>query len=223
MKTTIRNVVGLLVLTVATGVSPLDVDAQIRYGAAVGLNYTDIDDVDLGSTSATYDSRQGYHIGVFLDVPLGMLGVRPGIFYMNAGKIFEDGLSDLINEALEGSDVEVDDDFNVSFITIPIDVRYQMGLAMVQPYLFAGPELRFRTEADIIDEVDDDIKSFGVAGNLGLGVELAVFGLTVLPEFRIAFDVSGIMDDEITIGDFEFVADEAHELRTVMLRLGVIF
>jgi len=198
--------------------------AQIRFGAAAGLNYTDIDNVDFGSAQAVYNSRQGFHIGVFADIPLGPLGVRPGIFYMNAGKIFEDGLKDFLDEVLpEGTDLNLDDDFSVKYVTVPIDLRYKIGLTAVQPYIFVGPEFRFRTETDLLPEVDDNLKSFGLAGNFGAGVEVALLGVRLLPEFRMAFDTSGIIDDKITIGDFEFVADEAHQLRTVMLRLGVIF
>ncbi|HLE55751.1 MAG TPA: porin family protein [Rhodothermia bacterium] len=223
MKNNILNGTGLLALAASLWLLPQSVDAQIRFGAAIGLNYTDIDDVDFGSTTAVYDSRQGYHIGVFADIPVGPLGVRPGVFYMNAGKIFESGLGDFIDEVVDDPDLQFDDDFEVEYITIPIDVRYRFGLGPVLPYLFLGPELRFRTETDLIEEVDDNLKSFGVAGNLGAGVEVSLLGVKLLPEFRMAFDTSGIIDDEITIGDFEFVADEAHQLRTVMLRLGVIF
>jgi len=223
VKSNILNGTGLLVLAASLWLLPQGVDAQIRFGAAIGLNYTDIDDVDFGSTTAVYDSRQGYHIGVFADIPVGPLGVRPGVFYMNAGKIFENGLGDFIDEVVDDPDLQFDDDFEVEYITIPIDVRYRFGFGPVLPYLFLGPELRFRTETNLIEEVDDNLKSFGVAGNLGAGVEVSLLSVKLLPEFRLAFDTSGIIDDEITIGDFEFVADEAHQLRTVMLRLGVIF
>jgi len=221
VKINIWNRTGLLVLAATLWLSPPSAEAQIRFGAAIGLNYTDIDDVDFGSTTAVYDSRQGYHIGVFADISVGPLGVRPGVFYMNAGKIFENGLGDLVREV--DPNLQFDDDFEVHYITIPVDLRYRFGLGPVLPYLFLGPELRFRTENDLIEEVDENLKSFGVAGNIGAGVEVSLMGFKLLPEIRMAFDTSGIIDDEITIGDFEFVADEAHELRTIMLRLGVIF
>jgi len=199
-------------------------ECQIRFGVAAGFNYTDIDNVDFGSTTAVYDSRQGYHIGVIADIPLGPVGIKPGIFYMNAGKIFKDGLADFIDEAIpEAAQVQFNDDFDVRYVTFPIDVRYRIGLAVVQPYIFAGPEFRFRTETGLVSEVSDNIKSFGVAGNFGAGVELSLMGVKLLPEFRMAFDTSSIIDKSIRIGDFEFVADEAHQLRSVMLRLGVLF
>lgn len=224
MKYSLFRIVGWMALGVFIGASTHPAHAQIRFGLAAGLNYTDIDDVDFESTRAVYDSRQGFHIGAIADIPFGPIAVKPGIFYMNAGNIFEDGLADFIEEALpENSEVDVEDDFSVKYVTIPIDIRYKFGLAAVVPYLFLGPELRFRTETDLADEVEDNLESFGVAGNFGVGVEVGLFGLRMHPEFRMAFDTSGIIDDRITIGDFEFVADEAHELRTVMLRLGILF
>ena len=224
MKNYARKLVGLAVAAgILLGFCESS-SAQIRFGVAAGLNYTDIDNVDFGSAQAVYDSRQGFHIGVFADIPFGPLGVRPGIFYMDAGKIFENGLKDFLDEVLpEETDLNLEDDFSVRYITVPIDLRYKIGLTAVQPYIFVGPEFRFRTETDLLPEVDDNLKSFGIAGNFGAGVEVALLGVRLLPEFRMAFDTSGIIDDTITIGDFEFVADEAHQLRTVMLRLGVIF
>jgi hypothetical protein len=208
---------------IAIGAQPRHVEAQIRFGVAAGLNYTDIDNVDFGSTTAVYNSRQGYHVGVIADIPLGPFGIKPGIFYMNAGTIFKDGLADFINDALPEEDkLQINDDFTVRYVTIPVDVRYSIGLAVVQPYIFVGPEFRFRTETSLINEVSDNLKSFGVAGNFGAGVELSLMGVKLLPEFRMAFDTSSIIDKRIKIGDFEFVADEAHQLRSVMLRLGVL-
>lgn len=213
----------LVATTFALALPAREAEAQIRFGVAAGLNYTDIDNVDFGSTSAVYDSRQGYHIGLIADIPLGPVGIRPGIFYMDAGKIFKDGLKDFIDEAVpQEEQVAFNDDFNVRYVTFPIDVRYRFGLALVRPYIFVGPEFRFRTETDVPDEINDNIKSFGVAGNFGAGVEVNLMGVTLLPEFRMAFDTSSIIDKNIQVGDFEFVADEAHQLRSVMLRLGVL-
>ena len=193
--------------------------AQFTFGFAGGLNFSSIGDVDFGSTQAVYDSRTGYHIGVFFDFSGGPLALRPGVYYMNAGALFKDGFSNVDNAL-----TDVDDNFELTFIVVPIDVRLRMGIPFLHPYLHIGPELRFRSE-DAGSELEElmDLRSFNLAGNIGGGLELSLGGMRLMPEFRYTFDISGITGDQFQVGSVELNADEDHKSRTFMLRLGVVF
>lgn len=194
---------------------PLTTMAQLKFGIGAGLNYTSLSDINFDSRQAIYDSRTGYHLGVFVDLSAGPLALRPGLYYMTAGSLFEDGLSDLFS---------IDDNFDMSFVVVPIDVRFRIPFPFVKPYVHAGPELRFRS-GEVTGEIEEslDLRSFNMAGNLGFGVEVDGIGFSVMPEFRYTFDISGLTGDTVTIGESTFTADDDHKSRAFMLRLGVGF
>jgi hypothetical protein len=217
--------------------TPATVQAQFSFGIGGGLNYAALADVDFGSAQSTYDNRSGYHIGVFIDLNAGLLALRPGVYYLNAGALFENGIPDptsLIGIPGVGGIPEttpdlttlddIRDDFELKFIVVPIDVRLRMNVPVIQPYLFIGPELRFRSD-DIDQETTEilDLRSFNLAGNLGVGLELNLGGYRLMPEFRYAFDISGITGDQFMVGDVAFTADDDHKSRGFMLRLGLVF
>jgi hypothetical protein len=193
--------------------------AQFTFGFAGGLNFSSIGDVDFESTRAVYASRSGYHVGVFFDFSGGPLALRPGVYYMNAGALFKDGFSNVDDAA-----ADVEDNFELTFIVVPIDVRLRMGIPFLRPYIHAGPELRFRSE-DVDSEIEDllDLRAFNLAGNIGAGLELSLGGMRLMPEFRYTFDISGITGDQFQVGGVELNADDDHKSRSFMLRLGVVF
>lgn len=190
--------------------------AQLRFGVGAGLNYTTLSDIDFGSSSTTYDNRSGWHAGIFVDLGAGPLALRPGVYYLHAGRLFENGLSPALDL--------LQDSFDLNFIVVPIDVRLRMGFPFLSPYLLGGPELRFRSD-DVDPAIQEalDLRSFNLAGNFGLGVELNLGGYKLMPEFRYSFDISGITGDTVTIGGTEVSADSENKSRAYMLRLGVAF
>ena len=143
---------------------PVTAQAQFSFGVGAGLNFTSLADVDFGSTRTVYDSRSGYHVGAFLDFSAGPIALRPGVYYMNAGTLFEDGFDSV------SSLNTIDDNFELNFVVVPIDVRLRLGIPLLKPYIHAGPELRFRSE-DASTEVEEalDLRSFNLAGNFGGG------------------------------------------------------
>lgn len=193
-----------------------EADAQLRPGIFAGLNYTALGDVDFGSRRAAYASRSGFSVGVFVDMAAGPFAFRPGIGYVNMGSIFQDGLGDVVPE--------VDDTFDVSYIFLPIDARLRLPVPIVVPYLHFGPELRFlssKGDADV--SFRDNLRSFVAAGSVGAGAEVPLGGIRLMPEFRFAFDLSGITPDTWEIRGVSFEADEEPRSRAFVLRLGAAF
>lgn len=203
--------------------------AQIRLGVGAGLNFTSIDDIS-GSVSGisartAYENRSGWHLGIFVDMAAGPVALRPGLYYILTGPIFQDGVP------MGGSGTGTPppnadpDDFDLAFITIPVDLRLRLSLPVLTPYVFAGPEFRLLQDAEIGEGFRDNLKTFTFAGNVGLGAEVHLLGLDLMPELRYAFDMSGITGDVIDFRGVEFIADgeERHKTRAVMLRLGLVF
>ena len=205
--------VGLIALL--TMASP-DAGAQVRFGVFAGLSYTSLRDVDFGSRRAVYDSRSGYQLGGFIDMSSGAFAFRPGIGYMNMGAVFENGLSAVVPD--------VDDSFDLSYLFIPVDIRLRLGLPLVQPYLHFGPELRFLSDTGGADPAfEDNIRSFNVSGSIGGGVELGLGVVRLMPEFRFAFDLSGLTSDAWEVRGVTFQADEEPRARAFVIRLGAAF
>ena len=191
--------------------------AVLETGLTAGMNFSSIDDMDVKETKASYDRATGYHIGLFLKGGLGPIGLRGGLVYMDAGPIFE-GLSDV-------ADVpdSFEDNFNVRYLTIPVDLQYKFLLPPIQPYLLAGPEFRINMTSN--DDFDDNFKSMIVAANIGVGLDLGIpfLGLSLTPEFRYTFDLEDSIDETFMIGDVEFQTDDPPKGSMYQLRVHVGF
>ncbi|MGD8413627.1 MAG: outer membrane beta-barrel protein [Candidatus Latescibacterota bacterium] len=191
---------------------------QAKFGAAAGVNWSSLGDVDFGSVDAAYDSKTGWHLGAFADVNFLFLALKPGIYYVNAGPLLED--PDYSNGGPGiGDELE---SFNYTYVSVPVDVLLQLPLVVASPYLFLGPELKFNTTSSDAEEISDQLESTVLAGNLGLGVKLNLGSITLYPELRYAFDISAIFGDTIVVGGQEF-STEDYKSNQVFARIGVGF
>jgi len=161
--------------------------AQIpSFGAAVGVNFASLGDAG----AVDLDNATGFHAGVYADLGLGPVSVRPGLFYVRAGRLLT-------------SDEQVD------WIAIPVDVRASLGTPLVKPYAFIGPEAR----VPLGEVFADGSRSFALAANIGVGVEVGGFLLpNAFAEVRYGLDLSGLRDDPDV--------DESVKVNVVMLRIG---
>ena len=213
-------VLALFLLAPSTALS------QLAFGVSGGLNYGGFSDIELGDSGATYDSRSGYHVGGFVDISAGPLALRPGVYYLNVGAVFtgirEDTGVQITTNGQVTTDYLLDTDrFDIEFISVPIDIRLRMGLPFFTPYFFGGPELRFRSETEVDDYIDN-VKPFNLSGNAGIGFEMNLGYLRLMPELRYAFDISGLTGDELEIGERTFVTGE-HILNSLFFRVGLVF
>ncbi len=204
---------GLLALVVGLCLAG-PASAQInQIGFAAGLNFDRLTDVSLNNVEANFDSKSGWHAEVWFDVSLlGILTLRPGLRYMDAGKLFE-GLSEIDERAV--------DDFDITLVEIPVLVHFGFPAPIIKPYVLAGPVLRIPVGVDNI--IDTDLNSLTLAGELGFGVAVPFAGLTLYPEIAFTFGLSSFTNDEIIIGFATFSTDDSQHLNTAMLRLGVGF
>lgn len=187
--------------------------AQAQVGLAGGLDFNQLDDISATNARANFESSTGYHIGVFYDLGLGPLAIRPGLFYREVGT-YE--FSDL--PAVDGQTVDLD----LSAIEIPIDVRWRvLPLPLVKPYLLAGPVLTFpQSEQDF-----ESTKSVNLNADIGAGVEITLpgIGFTLMPELRYGIATGSFLEDEFEIGNITVDPEDEPRLNAIMLRLNVKF
>jgi hypothetical protein len=176
----------ILILTGLLTLAPA-VAAQIpSFGAAVGVNFASLGDAG----TVDLDNATGFHAGVYADLGLGGVSVRPGLFYVRAGRVLAS-------------------DENVDWVAIPVDVRLSLGTPLVKPYALVGPEAR----VPLGEVFADGTRSFAVAANIGVGVEVGGFLLpSGFAEIRYGLDLSGLRDDPDV--------DESVKVNVVMLRIG---
>ena len=184
--------------------------AQAQLGIAAGLNYNDLGDIDTGSAETSFDNASGYHVGLFYDLAVGPLALRPGVYYMDVGE-FEDS-EDIFEEGLD-----------LNLIEVPVDVRLRLApTPILTPYLMAGPVFRFASSDN--DDFEEALEDINVAGNIGAGLELSLPGLIRLyPEIRYTFGLSNFTRDEFEIGGQNFQIENDQRLNTFIIRLGVAF
>lgn len=189
--------------------------AHAQFGIAGGANFDRIGDIGDGDNDLNFDNATGYHIGAFYDFAFGPVGVRPGVFYMDVGSFDAEG-----NFGIDGApDTE---DFDLSLIEVPIDLRYRIVTPLLKPYVTAGPVVRF--VADSGDTFDDATNDFSVAGNVGLGTDIGIplSSLGFFVELRYSFGLSPIAED-FEFGGADFTVDDDTNLNNFMLRAGVKF
>ncbi len=189
--------------------------AQInQFGFAAGLNFDRLTDVSLNNVDANFESKTGWHAEVWIDLSLlGIVTLRPGLRYIDAGQLFEGGLSGVV--------LDVEDSFDITLVEVPILVHFGFPAPIIKPYILAGPVLRLPIGVD--NTIDDDLKSLTLAGELGFGLAIPFAGSTLYPEIAFTFGLSSFTDDEIIIGFATFSTNDSQHLNTAMLRLGIGF
>ena len=179
--------------------------AQVRLGIIGGVNYASIDDINVNNVSETFDNRSGFHIGAFIDLATSGFAIRPGVQYLNAGALFEGAT--FLDPNL--------DNFNVSYVSFPLDLRARFGPVDV----FAGPEFQVLASANAQDDFNEDLKSWVVNGGIGLGLRLG----PLMPEVRYAFGLSGLTEDQFTVGGITINTDNGQRSAALRVSLGVAF
>lgn len=198
-----RLLFGSTVALAATLMSALPAQAQLGIGA--GLNFSDFEDIDSSSGSATLDASSGYHFGVFVNMGSGALSLRPGVFYHRLGTY----------------DFPSGDELELSAIEVPIDVRLTlMPEAPVRPFVLAGPVLTFPRSGDFDRAVED----MSLSADIGAGLELAMGGLSLMPEVRYSVGVTNYFTETIEVGSVTVTpTDGERRVGKLMLRLNVMF
>ena len=137
------------------------------FGIKGGLNYNqsgDLSFVEAGKNIVRgADGKTGFNIGVFGQLELPIIYLRPELVYTNAKSSYN---------VAGGSK-----DYEVSSLDLPILV----GIHILGPMnIFAGPAFQYILSNDFQGfEVEDVKNNFTVGLNLGVGVNLGKLGLDV--------------------------------------------
>lgn len=204
----LTNRISLVALLIGLG-APSLVHAQ-GMGISAGANFNGLGDMEAGDRSATLDNVAGWHVHLWFDLPVGPVALRPGLRYMDAGRIFNPDESANFGDAFT-------EDQAVAFLEVPVDVRFRMSLPLVTPYVMAGPVLRFTADPDN----EDRLETFSLAAGAGVGLELGLVGLRFYPELKYTFGVTRFTQEEYQLGGVTVRPDEDQRLNAVMISLGI--
>ena len=129
--------------------------------------------------------------------------LRPGVVYLNAGSLFE------------GASFLNQDNFNVSFVSFPVDFRARFGIIDI----FAGPEFQTVLSTSADPDLESNLKSWVVNGGIGAGIRLG----PLMPEIRYLFGLSGLTEDDFTVGGINVSTDNGQRQQTVRASVGFAF
>jgi hypothetical protein len=144
----------LLFITVFA-VTATAVNAQ-SFGIKAGANFSNATAKSEGE-SESGDMKIGFHVGASVDVPIsGSLYLHPELQYSAEGWKEKD------------EDFDFEAKFNLTYINIPILLRYQTEGGF---YGELGPQIGILAGAKVkVEDEDEDIKEFFNSTNLSLGI-----------------------------------------------------
>lgn len=178
----------LLALTLALGLASA-ASAQTTFGLRAGLNVSDLTGFDEGELDgAESQPSLGLVAGAFAELPLSeRIAVRPEVLYSQKGfKVTE-------RETFEGSVAELEVDYNLDYVEVPILLRVGTPLSpTLDAGLLIGPALAFKVnESFDIDATVD-----------GVEVELEEEDIDLDGDVFESFDLGLAVGAEIGSGPF---------------------
>lgn len=160
MKTLRRIILVALVAICASSTAM----AQFKFGPKLGVAVNDIHfNKDVLNDITSEGNRAGFTGGIAMEYifPVVNLGFDASLMYVHRST----------GTNYDNEDAEIRRDY----IELPINLKYKIGLPVVgkiiTPYVFTGPSFAVLVSKNEIAEALDS-KSFDVAWNIGVGVEL---------------------------------------------------
>ena len=117
----------LILMVIATS----SMHAQVRFGVKGGLN---IASVKFSNDVLNADNVTGYHIGPMIEGMFGRGGVGIDLALLYSQKGFDSDMDKVQN----------------GFFEIPANLKFKMGIPLVNPYIAVGPYVAFRVAGDKI-------------------------------------------------------------------------
>ena len=200
-----------------------------EFGISVGGNVETMDDLsgdnlNGGSTTASFDSPVGFNVGITYDQPIlensipGGLSVRPGLVASRAG-------TSSFPRTIEGagSGVLQNEEFSLWLIEVPVDFRYRLPVDVdpVSIYGLVGPQISVpRAENDFESTMEEVILS----ANFGAGVEVDLpANLTLMPELRYELGVTDAFQDDFTYRFRKFSVQDVPNTGAFNLRVHLTY
>jgi len=161
-----------------------------------------------------FPAQIGFEAGLSMTASRGWVGLRAGLHLLNTGGVFN------------GAEYFDEGRLRENFVTLLVGLQLQKVAGPALFYVFGGPE--FRYHLDLTDEstvsaeaVRDNLEPLSTAATAGVGVEVRMMGLTLTPEVRYAFGLSGVSDRTFEAEGIPFRLGEDHRLNNLIF--GLVF
>ena len=155
--------------------------AKAELGLKGGLNFANVNADEV--TGLDYESRTGYHFGVYSLIKVASFGIQPEVLY-----------------SVQGTTVNIDDlneEFKSDFhyLNVPVMAKLYLPLGL---NLQAGPQFGVLLSAESDgDDVKEEFKNADMSAALGAGWD-APFGLRINARYIIGLnDISEDGDSEV--------------------------
>jgi hypothetical protein len=207
-----RRILPGLVLIAILLLAPSADALPLQWGIRGGWNFDSMDAVDTGSGEVSFNMQTGYNVGLFADFGVGPIGLRPGLSYLKTGPLFS------------GASFVTDDQSQLSYIAVPLDVRFKLPIPGASPYLATGPELRALV-GGAPTELEEQLAKYGATWGVGLGFEIGppMGGFRFIPEVRYSMDLTGLVKDQIEIQGQPIPFEGGQKVDSWRLSLGLAF
>ena len=154
------------VMIILMTTSPATAQIPVHFGLQAGVNFANATtDPDL-----SLSSRTGLMVGGLVEIDVApSFFIQPEVFYIQKGAKLNLGPATVT--------------WKLDYIEIPILAKYKFGLTEFSPYLFAGPNVGFRVNAQIVGEANGQLEqqdlseayeSVDFALDFGAGAEFSV-------------------------------------------------
>lgn len=180
-------------------------EAQI--GIVGGYNRDMFHGLDVAEGFSLEEDPNGFHLGIFLNVNVGALGIRPAVIYHRIVDVDVRSQTDAL-------------DFDLEIVEVPLDFRLRLPVPVVRPYLLAGPVFMFPSSPD--EAIDALLETGPSRIDVGLGFEWS-FGFRLWPEVRYGFGITRFMQTDFPLSDPPFSAEGDPRLDGLMVRVGISF
>ena len=170
---------------------------SVTYIPRIGINSSNID-ANVGDLA--FEGKQGWNLGLDTRFGTGMIWFSPGFhFYKTSLYVESVDLTDPLNRFTEEPDI--------NSIKVPVNI----GINLTKP----GGILHLYGKAGVVGNVNfsfantgdldlrrEDVRTFGAAANVGVGIDLLFFNIEANYEFGLTdyFELSSGKNNVLTLG-----------------------
>lgn len=181
--------------------------AEAQIGILGGYNRDTFEGIDVADGFAIEEDPNGFHMGIFLNVNMGLVALRPAVVYHRIVDVDVRSPTDAL-------------DFDLEIVEVPLDFRLRLPVPVVRPYLLAGPVFMFPSSPD--ESVDSLLETGPSRIDVGAGFEWS-FGFRLWPEVRYGLGITRFMQTDFPLAGSPFSAEGDARLNSLMVRVGVSF
>ncbi len=168
---------------------------QPRLGIIGGMNFSDLREDGVENSMMDYSTRSGFKAGLVAELGIGNSGfaLQAEPMYVEKGALMK-----LESSTFRAEADELESDFRMTYIELPILAKYSFGLGVIRPFVVAGPEFGWMMNAKVNGtDVKEDLREFDVLATAGLGLDIELMETAYLfLEGRYNYGFSDLNDVE---------------------------